>query len=148
MATTSGVTSWLIAALSLASPLCHALGNTPEQNYILKCSGCHDMDGSGSVRGGIPPLPGYIGAFVNDHDGRSYLLHVPGVISSGLNDEQLAVLMNYLNQKWGDKHAVAFTEAEVHQIRSQPINDVVKFRRQIVNRFVAEGIATGDYPWP
>ncbi|OAT32201.1 hypothetical protein M975_2093 [Buttiauxella brennerae ATCC 51605] len=73
---------------------------------------------------------------------------MPGVISSGLNDEQLAVLMNYLNQKWGDKHAVAFTETEVHQIRSQPINDVVKFRRQIVNRFVAEGIATGDYPWP
>ncbi|CQD37220.1 c-type cytochrome [Yersinia mollaretii] len=130
-------------------PLCHALGNTPEQNYILKCSGCHDMDGSGSVAGGIPPLPGYLGAFVNDADGRLYLMHVPGIVASGLDDQQIAQLMNFLNQKWGDvQQGSPFTDAEVKQLRAMPMTDVVKLRRQIVQRFLREGIATGDYPWP
>lgn len=126
----------------------HAQENTPEQNYILKCSGCHDTDGSGSAPGGIPPLPGYLGAFMDDPDGRLYLMHVPGIIASDLNDRQLATLMNRLNAKWGDAQARPFTEEEVKQLRAAPMSDIVKFRRQIVQRFLREGIATGDYPWP
>lgn len=148
MAIASSVIPVLAAVLMLVSPYSLADENTPEQNYILKCSGCHDMDGSGSAAGGIPPLPGYLGTFMNDADGRSYLMHVPGVIASGLNDKQLAVLMNYLNQKWGDAQATPFSEAEVQQLRARPVDDVVKFRREMVRRFIAEGAPIGDYPWP
>lgn len=148
MAKASSIIALLAAVLSLAAPGSHARENSPEQNYILRCSGCHDMDGSGLERGGIPPLPGYLGAFVSDPAGRSYLMHVPGVIASGLNDSQLAILMNYLNQKWGNPQAKPFSEAEVRQLRAEPIDDVVKYRREIVRRFVAEGIPIGDYPWP
>lgn len=139
----------IFTLVSFSSSFCHALSNTPEQNYILKCSGCHDMDGSGSVQGGIPPLPGYLGSFVSDADGRLYLMHVPGIVASGLSDQQIAQLMNFLNQKWGDtRHSPPFTEAEVKRLRATPMTDVVKLRREIVQRFIREGIATGDYPWP
>lgn len=143
---------WLqsgVLSLSVMSGMLFATSNTPQQNYILKCSGCHDSDGSGSVPGGIPPLPGYLGAFMDDDQGRIYLMNVPGVVASGLNNHDLAVLMNYLNDKWGDKvNARPYTAEEIAQIRSAPLQDVVKYRRQIVERFNLSGIETGSYPWP
>ncbi|GAA0504946.1 hypothetical protein GCM10009414_13510 [Tatumella terrea] len=125
-----------------------ALPNTPQQNYLLKCSGCHDIDGSGTVAGGIPPLPGYIGSFLDDPQGRVYVLHVPGVISAGLDDTELADLLNYVNHKWGDVKARPFTAAEVKMNREHSVADVVKLRREIVSRFVRDGVKAGTYPWP
>ncbi|MCG6228444.1 c-type cytochrome [Vibrio furnissii] len=134
---------------ALLNGAAYAAPNTPQQNYILKCSGCHDMDGSGSEPGGIPPLPGYLGAFMDDEQGRVYLMNVPGVIASGLNNHDLAVLMNYLNDKWGDKaNAKPYSAEEIAQIRAAPLEDVVKYRPEIVKRFNEQGIATGSYPWP
>ncbi len=126
-----------------------ALTNTPEQNYILKCSGCHTMQGTGSVAGGVPPLPGYLGAFMADEQGRVYLMNVPGVAASGLSHQELASLMNYLNQKWGEPNqANAYSAEEVDNILAKPLADVVKYRRAIVTRFEQNGLATGSYPWP
>ncbi|MBS0968670.1 hypothetical protein JK232_07165 [Nissabacter archeti] len=123
--------------------------NTPWQNYVLRCSGCHDMDGSGSLPGGIPPLPGFLGTFTKDPAGRLYLMHVPGIVASSLNDAQLAELMNYLNDKWGDPQGYpAFTAQEVNTLRSTPVEDVVKYRRELVKRYLKEGMKTADYPWP
>ncbi|SDH22413.1 hypothetical protein SAMN04488136_11132 [Vibrio xiamenensis] len=126
-----------------------ALGNTPEQNYILKCAGCHTLQGGGSVPGGVPPLPGYLGTFMADKQGRVYLMNVPGVASSGLSHQELATLMNYLNDKWGEPSKTKpYTTAEVDNILKKPLADVVKYRRAIVARFDKQGIATGNYPWP
>ena len=139
----------LMLLVSVTSFGASALGNTPEQNYILKCSGCHTMDGTGSIAGGIPPLPGYLGAFMADTEGRVYLMNVPGVASSGLSHQELATLMNYLNQKWGDpEHTKPYTRKEVANILEKPLADVVKYRRDIVAKFHREGIETGSYPWP
>jgi len=102
----------------------------------------------GPWRGGIPPLPGYIGSFLNDPEGRVYVLHVPGVASSGLDDADLAALLNYVNQKWGDPKARSLTVEEVKLNREHPVADVVKLRRDIVSRFVREGVKAGAYPWP
>ncbi len=141
-------TCWWLSSI-IASSHVYAEVNTPEQNYLLKCSGCHTADGSGSVAGGIPPLPGYLGAFMDDPQGRVYIMNVPGVIASGLDDKQLADLMNYLNHKWGDpEKAKPYTAAEIERIKAKPLADVVKYRREIVARFNEQGIATGSYPWP
>lgn len=134
--------------LFFCSVSAQAIPNTPQQNYLLKCSGCHDIDGSGTVAGGIPPLPGYIGSFLDDPEGRIYVLHVPGVASAGLDDADLAALLNYVNQKWGDPKARPLTAEEVKLNREHPVADVVKLRRDIVSRFVREGIKAGAYPWP
>lgn len=140
---------WFVFGLLVMATSVTAASNTPEQNYLLKCSGCHDVDGSGSVNGGIPPLPGYLGAFMEDREGRVYIMNVPGVIASGLDDRQLADLMNYLNHKWGgDTFTKPYTEEEIKAIRSEPLSDIVKYRRAIVSRFNQQGIETGEYPWP
>lgn len=138
----------VVLLLLFCSASAMALPNTPQQNYLLKCSGCHDIDGSGTVAGGIPPLPGYIGSFLDDPQGRVYVLHVPGVISAGLDDTELAELLNYVNHKWGDVKARPFTAAEVKMNCEHPVADVVKLRREIVSRFVRDGVKAGTYPWP
>jgi len=118
-------------------------------SYILKCAGCHAMDGRGSAAGGIPPLQ-LINAFTSDTKGRTYLMHVPGVVSSGLNSAEIAAVVNYIVELWGDKTIdyTPFTEAEVSQLRAVDIADVVSYRREIAELYEQEGKTVADYPWP
>lgn len=118
-------------------------------SYILKCAGCHAMDGTGSTSGGIPPLQ-LINAFTSDTKGRTYLMHVPGVVSSGLNSTEIAEVMNYIVELWGDKTAdyTPFTKEEVNQLRAKDIADVVSYRREIAEQYKQEGKEVADYPWP
>jgi len=120
-----------------------------EVNYILRCAGCHDLDGSGLASAGIPPFPGFISSFVNDADGRTYIMHVPGVVASGLNDAEIAAVMNYVTARWGDQQPFErFTTAEVTQRRALPVADVVIYRREVVKRLAAAGLPIAEYPWP
>jgi len=76
-------------------------------------------------------------------------MHVPGIVASSLDDAQLAELMNYLNDKWGDPQGYpAFTAKEVNTLRVTPVEDIVKYRRALVKRYLKEGMKTADYPWP
>jgi len=79
-----------------------------------------------------------------------YLVHVPGVVSSGLSSEEIANVLNYILAIWGDPKGriPSFTAREVANLRSQPVNDVVALRRHIVSRLRASGVTTADYPWP
>jgi mono/diheme cytochrome c family protein len=121
-------------------------------NFILRCSGCHGMDGSGSNAGGIPDFRNYIGFFAVDDDGRTYVLRVPGVLNASLSDSEISAVMNYVMTTWGGTSLrpgfVAFTPEEVAARRSRPVADVVQLRRQIVQRLHAAGISTAEYPWP
>ena len=124
---------------------------SPRGLYILRCSGCHQPDGSGSIRAGVPPFPGYIGAFAGDEEGRLYITHVPGVIGAGLDNEDIARVLNYISERWAEdngKNIRPFTKEEIDRLRAEPVNDVVAFRRGIVKRLEAEGVPIADYPWP
>ncbi|MGQ9364697.1 c-type cytochrome [Azospirillum sp. ST 5-10] len=124
----------------------------PRTNYILRCTGCHGMDGAGSAIGGIPDFRGMVGAFAGDDEGRTYLLHVPGVIGASLSDAEIAGVLNYIMENWAGASLPAdfrpFTAAEVTDRRARPVADVVVLRRRIVARLGESGIATADYPWP
>jgi cytochrome c553 len=121
-------------------------------NYALRCSGCHGIDGSGNPAAGIPDFRGYIGAFAEDDEGRTYVLHVPGVAMSSLSDREISAVVNYLIGTWAGAslraELIPFTPEEVGVRRAQPITDVVAFRRRIVARLGRAGIRTADYPWP
>lgn len=134
----------------LAAPLAHAADRPAQANYLLRCSGCHGPDGSGAPAAGIPPLPGFISAFTADEQGRTYLMHVPGVVSTGLNDREIAAVMNYVVTRWGDpKQAFTpFTPEEVTQLRATEVADVVVYRRELIKRLQAEGYMVAAYPWP
>ncbi|MBD9375432.1 hypothetical protein IB238_22695 [Rhizobium sp. ARZ01] len=126
-----------------------AAERTPHANYLLHCSGCHGSDGMGSNIGGVPPFPGFIASFASDPEGRVYLLHVPGVVASGLDDGEIARVLNYIVDRWDGANQVApFTSSEVADLRRATVNDIVSYRRAIVKRFQEKGMPVAEYPWP
>ncbi|GHT81475.1 hypothetical protein AGMMS49543_04070 [Betaproteobacteria bacterium] len=147
--------SWCKLAISLLlvhSAAAAAESNTlsPHVNYLLRCSGCHGADGTGSKMGGIPAFPGLISSFASDDTGRTYVMHVPGVVSTGLDNREIAEVMNYIVARWGDP-AVAvpsFTAAEVDARRAIPVADIVVLRRDIARQLTAQGLPVAEYPWP
>lgn len=127
----------------MAGPVEH----TPYVNYVLRCTGCHGMNGEGSVEGGIPAFPDSVGYIAESEMGRRYMMHVPGVVSASLSNKEIAEVMNYILDTWaeGSPH---YTEAEVTQLRAEEVTDVVAYRRLVVEELAAKGIVIADYPWP
>jgi mono/diheme cytochrome c family protein len=144
----SALSGVLLAALAaVAYP---ASGETARTLYLLKCSGCHRADGQGAVDAGVPPFPGFIAELARDPGGRTYMLHVPGVAGSGLNDTDLTAVLNYLLDRWSGAPAEAqrFTPQEVAGLRAIAVNDIVSYRRTLVARLRKSGAAIAEYPWP
>jgi mono/diheme cytochrome c family protein len=138
----------LVLALSAMIPA-HAQQRGAQVNYILRCAGCHGLDGTGLERGGIPAFPGYISSIIDDDEGRTYLMHVPGVVATGLNDREIAEVMNYVAGKWGSNPDFErFTEEEVRRRRATAVADVVEFRRVMARRLLFAGKPLAPYPWP
>lgn len=141
---------WSAAMLSgLVCSAANAEQRSPRTNYILHCAGCHGMDGAGSSKGGVPSLS-MIKSFTSDMAGRVYILHVPGIAYTTLNSQEIADVVNFAVDKWGAKEIPfqPFSAEEVHRLRAVPVEDVVIYRRALTSRYLAEGKAVADYPWP
>lgn len=96
--------------------------------YLTHCANCHMEDGSG-LRGNIPPLAG--ADYLRDHqeelaciirygqqdtivvNGRTYHEPMPGV--PGLTEFQIANIINYINQAWGNDYGFV----KVEDLRTQ-----------------------------
>lgn len=141
----------LICVLGL-NDFARAQEHTPHTNYVLRCAGCHGMNGSGAPAAGIADFNGMVGAFTGIDEGRTYLMHVPGVVGSGLSDSEIAAVMNYVMETWAGSSLpdpyVPFTASEVGERRAIDIPDVVENRREVAALLEALGIETADYPWP
>lgn len=135
------------AAAAIALPAIAEDAASARVNYILHCSGCHGMQGLGTLEGGIPPFPDSIGHIVGSEIGRTYIMHVPGVITTDMSDAEIAAVMNYIIDEWSDggEH---FTAEEVTRRRAEPVGDVVEFRREVVAELRKSGIEIAEYPWP
>ncbi len=89
----------VIALLLCASTAALAQGShNPHYDYVLKCSGCHLMDGSGHPDSGIPDFRDQIGYFLLIPEGRAFLMQVAGLLTSGLPYERAAAVTNYIVQ--------------------------------------------------
>lgn len=141
-----GLAAFSAALLGPASGRAGELG--AKANYLLRCSGCHGSNGAGTVKGGVPPFPGFIGPLTADDAGRTYVMHVPGVVGTGLSDAEIAAVMNYVVENWGDGKPAPFTTEEVVRRRAEPMADLIAYRRAIVARLAADGLPAADYPWP
>jgi len=143
-----------LAALivGLAAGQAGAEGYNARTNYMLRCTGCHGMDGSGSEQAGIPDFRGYVGSFARSETGRTYLMHVPGVVNSSLSDGEIAAVMNYVMDSYAGASkapdAAPFTPDEVATLRAVPVADVVALRRDAVAVCSEEGWPVAGYPWP
>ena len=151
------MTSWLrstilASVLALAPFGAMAAERSPHANFILRCAGCHALDGSGHPVGGIPDFRGLVGAFATDEATRAYLAHVPGVIGASLSDAEIAAVLNYIMETWAGTSLpdpyMAFTADEIAVLRAKDVGDVVSYRRELVEDLTAHGIKTAEYPWP
>jgi cytochrome c553 len=86
----------LALALSLPAAADANADRRAHLDYILHCSGCHEMNGAGHPAIGIPDFREQVGHYLRLPEGRAYLLQVPGLINAGLADERAAAVTNYV----------------------------------------------------
>lgn len=112
-----------------------AQGNGPHVNFMLHCQGCHLPDGVGHP-GIVPRMKGEVSRFLGSEAGRAYLIQVPGVSQSFLDDEQLAEVLNWMLPEFDPEHFPAdfkpYTAAEVARYRATPLVDASAARRALL----------------
>ena len=103
-------------------------------NYTLNCSGCHGQDGHGVPEAGIPDLND-AGRYVSTALGRRYLVQVPGLSQSRLDDATAARILNWILMRFSANHLPAdftpYTAEEVARFRSDKASDA-KTRRDAI----------------
>ncbi|QVM93758.1 hypothetical protein JYG34_12365 [Pseudomonas entomophila] len=125
-----------LALLALAGS---ALATEPRQfDYMLNCQGCHLPDGSGNPGRSVPAFPGQLGKFLGVPGGREYLVQVPGSALSGLSDDALAGVLNWMLARFDADHLPTdfkpYSGAEVRQWRGAVPADVEATRKRLLQR--------------
>jgi len=134
--------AFVIVTLSLAA-IAQASAEMPMQTlYTLNCSGCHGNAGLGVPEVGIPNLND-AGRYVGTALGRQYLIKVPGLSQSRLDNATAAKLLNWILQKFSSDRIPAdfkpYTTEEVAQFRSQIASDAETQRAAILAELRSRG---------
>ena len=107
----------------------------PRIDFTLRCRGCHGFAGEGTP-GHVPRLDGFVGLFTQVPGGRDYLMRVPGVARSSLDDARLAEVLNWVLATYGAGEVATsfapYTAAEISRARQQVLLD----RRSIRDRLL------------
>ena len=105
--------------------------------YVLHCAGCHGQDGSGSPSARVPDMR-QVGRFLRVPGGREFLIQVPGVMGSGLDDTQVAQVSNWVLATLATDSVPAqhrpYEAAEVARLRRQSLVDVGAARAGLVEQ--------------
>jgi mono/diheme cytochrome c family protein len=119
------------AGLALLAAAAAPAAPPTNEDYLLHCSGCHGHDGAG-VPGIVPSLSD-LAPFLATPAGRDYLVRVPGVAQSSLDDERLAALLNWvLREMSGVAPRPAYEAREVHALRAEPLRDARAERKTVL----------------
>jgi mono/diheme cytochrome c family protein len=106
-------------------------------HYVLHCAGCHGSDGAGSRAAQVPDMR-RLGDFLRLPGGREFIVRVPGLMGSGLDDRQAAEVTNWVLETIARDSVpeghVPFDAAEVARARSMPLADVGAERRRLVEQ--------------
>lgn len=155
----------LISSLSLFSGLSHAKRPIPATNaeqlqyflsnegaykdYMLQCAGCHRFDGIGAENRGIPSFVNSIGLFTRIAEGRAYMVRVPGAAQSQINNNDLALVLNWIVAKYSPEEYNGnyrpFTAAEVGASRPYRFDDVAVERKKLELIFADKGWEPASY---
>jgi mono/diheme cytochrome c family protein len=138
----------LIAALSLGAPATAGAEMSLPVLYTLHCSGCHGAAGHGVPERGIPDLHN-AGSYVALPQGRAYLVQVPGISQSRLDDATAARILNYVLARFSASALPAdfkpYTADEVTGLRANKASDAETRRAQILDGLRAQGKLPADY---
>lgn len=126
-----------LAVLALLLGLAMPAGAEPDdvrRNYLFGCRGCHLADGSG-VPPDVPTLRNTLGRIVARPGGRDYLVRVPGVLQSRLDDAALAEVLNYILSEFNAETLPPdfrpYSTREVARARKAILADPQAYRRAL-----------------
>ncbi|HME73143.1 MAG TPA: hypothetical protein VKM54_25230 [Myxococcota bacterium] len=129
------VSAACLAAASLALSA-RSEASSPAVDYAVHCQGCHLRDGS-ETPGRVPALAGSLARFARVPGGRAYLVRVPGVAQSPLDDAALAALLNWVLLRFDPGGVPAdfspYSAEEVGRLRRLPLSDVAGARRRLMD---------------
>jgi mono/diheme cytochrome c family protein len=133
-----------IALLGARAAVGAAAWAGPAQDYALHCMGCHGANAQG-VPGKVPPLAHSLARFMNNAEGRRYVLRVPGAANSMLSDARLAAVLNWVVAQFDADHLGSaipqFGEQEVAANRHTPMAGVLATRAAVLKDLAAGGPA-------
>lgn len=131
-----------LAGLLLAGSLAARATEPRQFDYMLNCQGCHLPDGSGNPQRQVPAFPGQLGKFLGVPGGREYLVQVPGSALSGLSDEALAGVLNWMLATFDAAEVPAgfkpYTGAELSGWRRAVPADVQRVRSELLQRIAEQ----------
>ena len=127
----------MVLAITLAVLLLSGVVDAADDahaRYLLHCRGCHLANGMG-VPPDVPTLVGEIGRLVATPVGREYVVRVPGVSQSGLDDEGLAVVLNWILETFNADTLPAeyrpYSAGEIAEARRKVLADPLRYRRTL-----------------
>jgi hypothetical protein len=133
--------SLTLLALVLGMP---ALAYSPRVNFQLQCMGCHHVDGAGEP-GRVPSVRGTLVPFSSLPQGRDFVMRVPGVAQSPLNDEELAALLNWMARNLSDVPVgpdfIDYTAEELGRVRHRPLVELAATRERLLKLVVPQATA-------
>jgi mono/diheme cytochrome c family protein len=116
--------------------------------YTLNCSGCHGAEGVGVPEVGIPDL-NEAGLFVRTELGREYLIQVPGLSQSRVDDATAARLLNWILRKFSAARLPIdfrpYTAEEVARFRADKASDPKVRRDAILAEMRRRGLLDRGY---
>jgi len=119
-------------------------------NYQLQCAGCHRDSGEGSAANDTPRMQGFVGNFLKVPGGREFLVRVPGISQSALNDQQIADLLNWLLARDGmagnssPEQWQPYSGEEVQRVRHTSMLNLPHVRAGLIEAMQAKGIVISD----
>ncbi|WP_255252104.1 c-type cytochrome [Pseudomonas aeruginosa] len=136
------LTACAFLGLMLAGPSSGWATEPRQFDYMLNCQGCHLPDGSGNLERQVPSFPGQLGKFLSVPGGREYLVQVPGSALSGLSDDALAGVLNWMLESFSAAELPAdfkpYTGAELHEWRKHIPTDVERVRSALLQRITQQ----------
>ncbi len=131
--------AWGLALMAIAISAT-ARAESPQNLYTLNCWGCHRANGEG-IPGTAPPLKN-AADFLRVPGGREYLIRVPGVSQSMLDDADAAMVMNWILENFSKGRVPPdfkpYTAGEIHQARQQQhLLDLTATRNALIAEMVA-----------
>jgi len=112
--------------------------------FLLRCAGCHQIDGAGHPQVGVPSMRNTLGYFPASAAGRAFLVQVPGARNAAITDAELAALTNWELQSFSKAQLppdfIAYSEQEVRQSRANPPLDIAASRAAILRDLQEKGV--------
>ncbi|MGI9204930.1 MAG: c-type cytochrome [Woeseiaceae bacterium] len=107
----------------------------PKIDYLLYCRGCHLANGAG-VSPVVPTLIDEVGRLLQVNGGREYIVRVPGVSQTEMNDAKLAAVLNWVVSEFNSGTTPddfePYTGEYIASVRDKVLADPLRYRAKLL----------------